>query len=242
MRDEVFKDKLSEISDFEFNEAVASVFDDMVSRSIPNYEEIHKVIADLCRRAYKHGKIYDLGCSTGTTMRIIGEVFRKMDRPLPEMIGIDNSAAMLKKAQTKLQSHGLMTNTALLQKSLEEIELEESGMVIMNYTLQFLPLEQRLNLLRKIYSSLNDSGVFILAEKIICHDESIDKLIVDLYYDFKRRNGYSEMEISQKREALENVLKPITPTEQIEMLNSAGFKKVEMIFRWYNFCCYLGVK
>jgi tRNA (cmo5U34)-methyltransferase len=242
MRDEVFKEELGKISDFEFNEAVASVFDDMVSRSIPNYDEIHKIISDMCRRAYKSGRVYDLGCSTGTTLRIIGETFRKMEKTIPEMVGIDNSAPMLEKAAVKLKSHGLDKYVTLEQKDLAEVELEESGMVIMNYTLQFLPKEQRAELLKKVYNSLSKDGVFILAEKVICHDEDIDKLIVDLYYDFKRRNGYSEMEISQKREALENVMRPITPSEQIDMLKEAGFIECEMIFRWYNFCCYLGIK
>lgn len=242
MRDEVFKNQLSKISDFEFNEAVASVFDDMVERSIPNYQEIHKIIADMCRRAYKSGKIYDLGCSTGTTLRIIGEVFRKMDKALPPMEGIDLSAPMLEKAKLKIKSHGLQDHIKFTQAGLEDIELSESGMVIMNYTLQFLPLENRPALLKKVYDSLKPGGLFIMAEKINCHDDSVNDLIVDLYYDFKRRNGYSEMEISQKREALENVMRPITPTEQIDMLKSAGFDKCEMVFRWYNFCCYLGVK
>lgn len=242
MRDEVFKSKLSKVSEFEFNEAVASVFDDMVERSIPNYHEIHKIIGDLCRRAYKSGKIYDLGCSTGTTLRLIGEVFRKMDREVPQMIGIDNSDPMLEKARIKLESHGLANKVELLNKDLNKIELDPCGMVIMNYTLQFLPMEERLGLVKKVYDSLDEGGIFVLAEKIICHDESVDQLLIDLYYDFKRRNGYSEMEISQKREALENVLMPVTPTDQISMLKEAGFNKCEMIFRWYNFCCYLGVK
>ena len=242
MRDEVFRKELTNISDFEFNETVANAFDDMVSRSIPNYDEVHKIIADMCRRAYNGGRIYDLGCSTGTTLRIIGETLRKMEHPLPQMIGIDNSKAMLDKASAKLKAHGLLENTILKETSLDDTELDESGMVIMNYTLQFLPNDSRLNLLKKVHNSLKDKGIFILAEKVICHDDAIDELVVDLYYDFKRRNGYSEMEISQKREALENVLKPITPTKQIEMLKEAGFEKCEMIFRWYNFCCYLGVK
>lgn len=242
MRDEVFKSKLTQIADFEFNEAVASVFDDMVERSIPNYEEIHKIIADMCRRAYKGGKIYDLGCSTGTTLRIIGEVFRKMEKEVPQMEGIDLSAPMLERARNKIKSHGLQEKITFTQASLEEVNLEECGMLIMNYTLQFVPLENRPELLKKIYNSLKPGGLFIMAEKIVCHEESVNDLITDLYYDFKRRNGYSEMEISQKREALENVMRPITPTQQVDMLKSAGFDKCEMVFRWYNFCCYLGVK
>lgn len=241
-KDQVFASKIEKISDFEFNQDVASVFDDMVSRSIPNYHEIHKIIIDLTRRFYKTGKVYDFGCSTGTTMLLMADHLRLNDRPLPEFIGVDTSRPMLEKASQKLKAHGLQENVELREESITKTSVEDAGMVIMNYTLQFLPMEERLEVLKNIYNGLNDNGCFILAEKIICHDEQIDNLLVDLYYDFKRRNGYSEMEISQKREALENVLRPLTPQQQLKMLEEAGFKKSEMIFRWYNFSCYLCIK
>ncbi len=241
-RDEIFKTHIQKIEDFKFNENVASVFDDMVSRSIPNYHEVHKIILDLIRRAYKGGKIYDLGCSTGTTLLLAASHFRGKNEEIPEMEGIDNSAPMLERARQKLKSHGLINEVKFSLQDLHEIKLEPSGMIIMNYTLQFLPLEQREILLKKVYDSLLPGGLFILAEKINCDQSSIDDLIIDLYYDFKRRNGYSEMEISNKREALENVLKPLTPSQQLKMLKDSGFKESEMIFRWYNFCLYLGVK
>lgn len=241
-RDEIFNGHIEKIEDFKFNEEVAHVFDDMVSRSIPNYHEVHKIILDLLRRAYKRGKIYDLGCSTGTTLYLAASQFRERGLTAPEMEGIDNSTAMLEKARLKLKSHGLLNNVTFSQKDLTKIDFDDSGMVIMNYTLQFLPMHERLQLLSKIYDSLLPGGLFVLAEKINCDESSIDHLVTDLYYDFKRRNGYSEMEIANKREALENVLKPLRPNEQITMLKQAGFNQCEMIFRWYNFCLYLGVK
>lgn len=240
--DKVFAKEIEKISDFKFNQDVASVFDDMVSRSIPNYHEIHKIIIDLVRRAYRGGTIYDFGCSTGTTMLLIADYLRKNEKELPKFIGIDTSKPMLEKAAQKLKSHKLLDHVELIEDSITDIKVENAGMAIMNYTLQFLPLDQRLEVLKNINNGLNDGGYFVLAEKIICQDEEIDELLVDLYYDFKRRNGYSEMEISQKREALENVLIPLTPKQQLEMLNEAGFKKSEMIFRWYNFACYLCMK
>jgi len=241
MRDEVFKKHRDEISKFEFNDDVAQVFDDMVDRSIPNYHEIHKIIGDLCRRAFVSGNIYDLGCSTGSTLQIIAQAFKKMDKPRPSMFGVDNSNAMIERARKKLDSFGLKDIT-LTTGDIEGYKMNDAGMIIMNYTLQFLEPSSRPEILKNIYDSLKPGGLFILAEKIVCHDDQIDKLLIDLYYDFKRRNGYTEMEISQKRDALENVLRPITPTAQIQMMNDAGFKKTEMIFRWYNFCCYLGIK
>ncbi len=243
MRDNIFHEKIEEISDFKFNQEVADVFDDMVKRSVPNYEEVHKIILDLCRRAYQSGHIYDFGCSTATTLQSIGEYFRSNQLEMPLMTGIDNSSPMVKKAKNKVKSHGLTQNIHIEHADILTYEPhEEAGMIIMNYTMQFLPLESRQELLEKIYRSLKPGGIFVLSEKVICHDESIDDLIVELYYDFKRRNGYSEMEISQKREALEDVMRPIKPAEQIQMLSKAGFDKTEMIFRWYNFSCYLGIK
>ncbi len=243
MHDNIFHEKIENIADFKFNQEVADVFEDMVKRSIPNYDEVHKIIVDLCRRAYQGGHIYDFGCSTGLTLQSIAEYFRSKQLEMPLMTGIDRSAPMVEKARNKVKSHGLTQNIHIAHADILEYEpAQNAGMIIMNYTLQFLPLESRLPLLKKIYDSLNPGGIFILSEKVICHDSPIDELIVELYYDFKRRNGYSEMEISQKREALENVMQPITPTNQIKMLKEAGFNNTEMIFRWYNFGCYLGIK
>lgn len=239
--DKYFSDKMTKIKDFEFTEDVAEVFDDMVSRSVPFYDEIHRIILDLVDRAYKGGTIYDLGCSTGTTFSIIAEHLRKQNKDLPEFIGIDNSPSMLKKCHEKMKKHKV--SQAFFEcADLAEVVFKKSDMIIMNYTLQFIKPAKRQLLLNNIYKSLNKDGVFILSEKIKSNKTSINDLLIELYYDFKRRNGYSELEISQKREALENVLIPMTPEKQIEQLKEAGFKKVEMIFRWYNFSCYMGIK
>ena len=112
----------------------------------------------------------------------------------------------------------------------------------MNYTLQFLDPKKRLQVLKTIYDGLRKDGVFMLSEKIRVDEGHVQDLLTELYYDFKRRNGYSELEIAQKREALENVLRPITPEKQLAALRDAGFKKVDMIFRWYNFASYIGIR
>ncbi len=148
---------------------------------------------------------------------------------------------MLTVTEKKFKDNGI-NNVELVQSDLEKIVFEPSGFVIMNYTLQFINPLNRLELLQKIYQSLRPGGIFILSEKIKVENSEIESLITDLYYDFKRRNGYSELEISQKREALEKVLNPLTPSSQIELLKIAGFKKVEILFRCYNFACYIGIK
>ena len=148
---------------------------------------------------------------------------------------------MVKKAIEKLD--GTLGEVEVRHDDLLKTELSEpADLIIMNYTLQFISPEKRQDLLSKIFSSLKPGGTFILSEKINPEQECYFDLITDLYYDFKKRNGYSELEISQKREALENVMKPITPSVQIDLLKSSGFKNSEMIFRWYNFASYLCVK
>jgi tRNA (cmo5U34)-methyltransferase len=238
-KDTIFKSKQDKIKEFEFNGEVASVFDDMVSRSIPFYGEIHKIILDILSKTFKDGDvIYDLGCSTGNSLLIVN---RFLEGKNFKLVGIDNSPSMLSICEKKLLENGVK-NYELKLSGLENIEFETSGFNIMNYTLQFINPLNRLELLQKIYKSLRPEGVFILSEKIKVENKEIDDLFTDLYYDFKRRNGYSELEISQKREALEKVLNPLTPNSQIELLKMAGFKKVETLFRWYNFACYIGIK
>lgn len=240
-KDTIFKNKKNIIKKFEFNSEVASVFDDMISRSVPFYDEIHKIIKDISDRVIvKKDTIHDLGCSTGTTINILYQHLNCQSKPV-KFIGVDNSPSMLKICDEKLKSANIK-NVELICQDIEKMQLETSGMVIMNYTLQFISPEKRIDLLKNIYKSLRKNGAFILSEKIKCQNITINDLFTDLYHDFKRRNGYSELEISQKREALENVLIPLTPEKQISLMKSAGFKKVETIFRWYNFACFIGIK
>ena len=240
-RDEVFKKKFDTIPEFTFNAEVAQVFDDMVNRSIPFYQEIHKLIIDLTERNIASGDyIYDLGCSTATTICVLDNHLKHKGINA-QFVGIDNSSHMLKKAEEKLLAQKI-TNATLLNQHLEACSLNCAQIVIMNYTLQFIPPERRPALLKKIYNALNPGGIFILSEKIKSDNHSVNNLLTELYYDFKKRNGYSELEISQKREALENVLIPLTPEKQIELLEQAGFTKVENLFRWYNFASFIGIK
>lgn len=240
LNDKVFADKRDRITPFEFDQNVANAFDDMVSRSVPFYKEVHQLILDMCDRFYQSGNIYDLGCSTATTICLISESLKNKSRSA-KYIGVDNSAPMLEKAKEKLQKHGV-ESCELIEGNIEDVKIENADVVILNYTLQFLPLSEREKVLRNIYEGLNPGGIIILSEKLKSSKPHFEELITDLYYDFKRRNGYSELEISQKREALENVLIPLSPKQQIEMLRSAGFEKCDMLFRWYNFASYLGIK
>lgn len=240
-KDQVFHKKMEVIKQFQFDELVAEAFDDMVSRSVPFYDEIHRILLDVLNRFSKPDQlVYDLGCSTGTTIKMASEFLSQHDKKT-RFIGVDSSAPMLQKCREKLDAANIQ-NFELLEEDIEKLELEDCDFVIMNYTLQFLPVAKRKEVLSRIYRALKPGGVLFLSEKVKTDNPTFDELYVDLYYDFKRRNGYSELEISQKREALENVLIPLTPKQQIKQLKASGFERSEMLFRWYNFCCYLGVK
>jgi len=238
-KDQVFSTPMENIGPFSFNQDVADVFDDMVSRSIPFYKEIHSLICDMVLRNYKgQGIIYDLGCSTGTTIKLLGQHLKEADRPY-QFVGVDTSSEMLGKAKEKCHDIG---NTTFRCEDMTEVDFQNAEVVILNYTLQFLKVEKRKDLLKKIYQALRPGGIILLSEKIKSPLTEVESLITDLYYDFKRRNGYSELEISQKREALENVLIPLTPEEQLKDLKLSGFENSEMLFRWYNFASYVGIK
>lgn len=238
-RDTVFKEKKNFISNFVFDESVARVFDDMLERSIPFYHEIHKILLELVLKIDTNHAIYDLGCSTGQTLVAISKQLANKNHG--QLYGIDNSKSMIDKCIQKFKDYKV-ENVSLTQEDLSQITFQPSSLIIMNYTLQFIPTNLRNDLLVKIFNALKPGGVFFLAEKIKSTDSVIENYITDSYYDFKRRNGYSELEISQKRESLEKVLIPVTPTEQIEQLKKAGFNQCDMIFRWYNFATYMCVK
>jgi tRNA (cmo5U34)-methyltransferase len=238
-RDQIFNSPQENIDPFRFNKEVAQVFDDMVSRSIPFYEEIHRLIVDLTTRFYTgKGVVVDLGCSTGTTIDLLEKHFISLGKTI-SFIGVDTSEPMLLEAKKKCSE---VRQVKFLNEDMTEVDFSTAEIVILNYTLQFLKVDKRIQLLKKIYDALPSGGCLILSEKIKSPSPSMESCITDLYYDFKRRNGYSDLEIAQKREALEDVLVPLSPKEQLTMLCDSGFEDSEMLFRWYNFASYLGVK
>ena len=210
----------------------------MVSRSVPFYDEIHRIIIDVLKYKFiPQDKIYDLGCSTGTTIQLMS---KHLWDQKASFVGVDNSAPMIEKAKDKLQEN--WHPVELITSDIEDVDISHAGMVVMNYTLQFIDKSRRPALLKKIYDGLRPGGVFIYSEKIDSKDGDVHDLLTSLYYDFKKRQGYSELEIAQKREALERVLVPHTSDEQLNLLKDAGFTKSAMIFRWYNFACFMGIK
>jgi tRNA (cmo5U34)-methyltransferase len=225
---------------FEFNESVARVFDDMLERSVPMYRECLDSAVDWCARfAHKGTHVYDLGCSTGTLMTRLADKL-PADSGV-RLVGLDNSGPMLVKAREKLATSPLPCK--LVEADLQgDFSLTNASVVIMNYTLQFIPPEQRLRLARKIFQGLNDGGLLILIEKVKSDNSKFNETFIELHHQYKRAQGYSQLEIARKREALENVLTPWTVGENINLLMNAGFCSAEVFFKWNNFAGFVALK
>lgn len=235
MTDKVFNKTISK--QFEFDEEVASVFDDMLDRSVPFYKEMQRLSIVFANNFLENGsKVYDLGCSTGTTLI---ELSKNCNKTL-NLIGIDNSEAMLERASKKAKAFGV--DIEFICSDIFDVNLKGAKSVFSNYTLQFIRPLQREKLIKKIYDSLEDGGIFIFSEKLVSQNSILNKQFIDEYYSFKKTQGYSEFEISQKREALENVLIPYTEDENNKMIKDAGFSHCEMVFKWVNFATFIAIK
>ncbi len=222
---------------FEFDEAVASVFDDMLSRSVPFYDEVRKLVIALILAEQKEGlKVLDLGSSTA---KFLLDLHAKMEVKM-QLKGLDNSQAMLDRAEQKCQAFGAQIDLELAD--MLSYDYENEDVIVANYTLQFIRPMQRVELIRKLYKGLNEEGIFIFSEKVVFKDKKLDKDLIDIYYEYKKEQGYSEYEIAQKREALENVLIPFTIEENIQMCKDAGFKNIDTIFQWSNFVSFVAKK
>lgn len=238
-KDELFKtDSVNE--DFRFTAQVAEVFDDMLARSVPNYQQVASMTAQLVERFTAPGDtVYDLGCSTGATLL---QLARHLGHLGLRFRGIDNSPAMLEKARRKAEMYGKQELIAFIEQDILEAELANAGAVILNYTLQFVRPMQRADFLKRLHDQLRPGGILIISEKVISHDPLLNRCFIDLYLDFKRSQGYSELEISRKREALENVLIPFSLEENRNLLSQAGFESVETFSQWFNFASFVAIK
>jgi len=233
LKDKIFNKPIKK--QFEFDEEVASVFDDMLNRSVPFYKENLKLQIDILKNfLQKDDLVIDLGSSTGT---FLIELTKKIDI---KAIGLDNSPAMIKRAKNKAKAFG--SNAKFIEADFLEYDLSGAKAIIANYTIQFIRPLKREKLIKKIYDSLQENGIFLMSEKLITENKKLNKVMIDIYYDYKKEMGYSEFEIAQKREALENVLIPYTMNENIEMLKNAGFHTIEVIFRWNNFASFIAFK
>ncbi len=239
IRDELFAAPITQPGLFTFNESVAGVFPDMINRSVPGYATVVAMTGVLAaQHARPDSNIYDLGCSWGASLL---SVARKIDHPSCQLIGIDNSEAMLTRARQNLEEQ-LGDQRALLQEgNIMDGQLENASVVILNYTLQFIPVKQREALLRRIRSAMQPGDVLILSEKLTLPDPQLNDYLIDLHHNFKRQQGYSELEIAQKRQALEDVLIPETRHQHVERLNQVGFSRCDIWFQCLNFASLIAI-
>jgi len=225
--------------DFQFDQNVAGVFDDMVSRSVPFYEELQRMTVELAGHFWQpESAIVDLGCATGTTLALLARQL-----PAAELVGLDNSEAMLEKARQRLQDQAPERRWDLQCHDVNDgLPVENASVVIMNWTLQFVRPLHRDTVIRDLYDRLQPKGCLILMEKVLIESSLLNRLYIDFYYRFKQRQGYSESEIAGKRESLENVLIPYRVEENTALLARNGFEVVDVFFRWYNWAGFLAIK
>ena len=239
-KDQLFAAPIAQLGDFCFDEQVADVFPDMIQRSVPGYSNILSAIGMMTERFAQPGStLYDLGCSLGAATLM-------MRRHLPfddcRIIGIDNSPAMVERCRSHLSAFKSNIPVEIREGDVCDTEIEDASVVVLNFTLQFIAPEQRLPLLTRIYQGLRPGGLLILSEKFKFEDTAVSDLIIDLHLDFKRANGYSELEISQKRTLLENVLRADTVACHRQRLQEAGFDHCDLWFQCFNFGSLVAIK
>ncbi|MCI5147012.1 MAG: carboxy-S-adenosyl-L-methionine synthase CmoA, partial [Candidatus Electrothrix sp. AR3] len=228
--------------DFSFNDQVAEVFDDMLDRSIPFYRAIIKTTAAMLRQLATPGSlVVDLGCSTGSTLLELSRLLKDMEL---QFIGLDNAPAMLAKAKRKAEMFSkdiTFRHQDILAPDFAS-SLAGVDIILCNYTLQFIRPMLRQEFTNQLYAALPPDGILFVSEKIISPHSHLNRKFISLYHDFKRDQGYSELEIAGKREALENVLIPFTVEENCNLLTQSGFTGVESFFRWVNFASFIALK
>jgi tRNA (cmo5U34)-methyltransferase len=238
-KDTVYSEPLNDVGEFRFDGQVADVFENMIQRSVPGYSLLLEMIGMLTNKYAEPGtNCYDLGCSLGASTL-------KVRQNLPAnctVIGVDNSEAMVDRCRHNMQRDHSQAVVDIRLENLEDTEIDNASIVVMNFTLQFINDNKRPEILRRIATGLNKGGILILAEKIKFEDESRQQLMTDLHHEFKAYQGYSDLEIAQKRSSLENVLVPNTVDEHIQRLREAGFSTAALCVRCLNFVAFLAIK
>ncbi len=239
-KDTIFSAPLDKIGDFTFDAKVAEVFPDMIQRSVPGYSNIISAIGMLAERfVTDNSNVYDLGCSLGAATL---SMRRHINSQGNKIIAVDNSPAMVERCKLHIDAYRAQTPVEVIEADIRDIEINNASMVVLNFTLQFLTPEDRRALLEKIYAGLNPGGILILSEKYVFEDSKTHELLIDLHHDFKRANGYSELEISQKRNAIENVMRPDSIELHKQRFAEIGFSSFEVWFQCFNFGSMFAIK
>jgi tRNA (cmo5U34)-methyltransferase len=239
-RDTLYADPIAAVTDFVFDERVAAVFPDMIRRSVPGYGAILSAIGLLAERYAQPGsRCYDLGCSLGGAALAMRHGIRQADC---RIIAADNSPAMLARCQAAIAQDEAAVPVDLVCCDIRDLAISDASLVVLNFTLQFLPTTDRLPLLQRICQGLRPGGALLISEKLAFTDPRQQALHIDMHHAFKRAQGYSDMEISQKRTALENVMIPETLEQHRARLAQAGFASCEPWFQYFNFASLIALK
>lgn len=238
--DRIFAETSTEPGSFEFNDAVADVFPDMLQRSIPGYAASIEAIGTLAARYVQSStNCYDLGCSLGASTLAMR---RNISVPGCQITAVDLAPAMISRCRERIAADTSEVPVTIVQEDVRRTVIEQASMVVMNYTLQFLSVDERDAMIAKIGDGLIDGGIFVLSEKVVDEDDEVEALLTQMHHEFKRRNAYSDLEISRKRTAIENVLVPESiPTHRKRLLN-AGFRHVGVWLRHFNFVSVIAIK
>lgn len=239
-RDTLFCDPSANISKFTFDDSVARVFPDMIKRSVPGYATIVSMTGLLAGKYAQPGStLYDLGCSLGASTLAMRQNIQQDDC---QIVAVDNSQSMLERCKSVIDTDTHDTPVTLTCADLQNIDIADASVVVLNFTLQFVPRELRDQVLVGIYKGLRPGGIMVLSEKVTFEDPHLDELNIDLHHQFKRANGYSAMEVAGKRSALENVLLPETLKQHKTRISDAGFSSCDVWFQCFNFASLIALK
>lgn len=239
-QDRIYASAHQQVARFSFDDTVVGVFPDMIRRSVPGYPTIIDMIGVLAARyAQPDTCLYDLGCSLGAATTAMAALTAGQSNRL---IAVDNSAAMISQARTLIAETGQSERVSLVEGDVATMDFEPCSMAVLNFTLQFIAPDLRDALIQRLADATVPGGILVLSEKIRFADEAENALQTELHHAFKRNNGYSDLEISQKRTALENVLIPETLAAHEARLRRAGYRDIHVWFRCFNFMSLLAVR
>ncbi|MDP4651221.1 MAG: carboxy-S-adenosyl-L-methionine synthase CmoA [Haliea sp.] len=239
-RDNIYAQPVPEPMAFRFDDRVAEVFPDMIRRSVPGYSTIIAMTGLLAGRFATPGShLYDLGCSLGASTLAMRQNIQHGDC---KIIGVDNSAAMLARCRSLMDTDTHETPVELVCSNLQDVRVANASVVVLNFTLQFIDRTERDAVIANIYAGLRPGGIMVLSEKVTFEDPRLDALNIDLHHDFKRANGYSDLEIAQKRDALDGYLRRETLNQHRKRCQNAGFSSCDVWFQCFNFASLIALK
>lgn len=239
-KDNIYSAPLNRVGDFEFDDAVADVFPDMIRRSVPGYSSMLSMVS-LCASEYAQSgtQIWDLGCSLGACTMLMHE-----QAPADcQIVAVDLSSSMIERLTATVQEKQISAERITLREAdIRKVQVDNASFVCLNLTLQFLPPEERTEVMQRVCNGMNSGAALLLSEKVCFDDQSQQQLMTKLHHEFKKAHGYSDLEIAQKRTAIENRLVPETLQQHIDRLKQVGFHTVSVWFQCFNFASLLAIK